>query len=1043
MKPSISSSLYSSPTRVYVLLTLLAGLGIFAGMHLPISLFPNSAKPVVYTWVSYGAATADEFQQTNGNALEGTLRGISGERLKTEYVKTTYDSGSASFEVGFEWGVDPIEAKKEVERVVTGWSARLAQDVRDSVGTWINNENSGFLAVSFYSETRSLEDLYEILEPALKGKISAVEDADQPELWNPSSKEIRVELKPESMASLQLYPRDIERALAGALETRNGGGITVGMDQIRILMPRNASTIADLGRIPIQTRTGRIVHLSDVATVDFGLQSKSSRIIKTSGSPSVILFATPKPGGNVKRMAEELLTIVETAAKSFPADIKYRILVDPSGFIRSAVQNVFHEVGIGSLLAVSVLFIFIGTFKNVATAAIEIPLSLVLAFILMRLTGVNINLISLGGLALSAGMNVDASVVVMENIFRHFEVFKGKRLSVAEKLAVVSKAVAEVRAPIVSSTIASLVVFVPLLMTSGLSQAILGDLAKAVIFSHGFSAIVALVLVPTVRMHLMSRDAEIKGEHSLFEKYLSKIEELYARALKAFLVRPSLKWILSMGLIGVLVALVVFVLPRLPREVVGTPDSDMIWMSMSTKGNTRVRQMESMADEVERDLLVKFGDRIEYTFTQINNPNRAGMLAKLKRKSEMKAVWDDMEKQFVNTPQLKFRVEPWNPSELPIPNPPALRVAVRGGDLEKRRDVALEIKDLIEGKQIFHRVSTEPDVERTKSLNVTPDLDQWSLLLSQHRNVEVDDLMDLSRVATEGRRIGEMPVKGRSTGVFLRFPDAFVSSLEDVASLPVGIGSKIVPLKSLLRFETVEAKPSTYRIDGQELFLVNARLNESAKLESEKAKAGAIALLDEWVAKRRESHSGADGEPSVVVEDAGRDITDAIDQLGMAVAASVVLIFVVLLIQFGTIAESLLVVVAVPLGFIGVLVALFVFRSSLSLNSVLGVILLNGIAVNNSIILVDFIRRLANEGLTPIEAALKAARLRLRPILITSLTTVLGMLPIALGFGEGGRILQPLGIAVSGGLWISMLLTLLLVPALQVSYLNFRNRRAV
>ena len=197
------------------------------------------------------------------------------------------------------------------------------------------------------------------------------------------------------------------------------------------------------------------------------------------------------------------------------------------------------------------------------------------------------------------------------------------------------------------------------------------------------------------------------------------------------------------------------------------------------------------------------------------------------------------------------------------------------------------------------------------------------------------------------------------------------------------------------------------------------------------------------MAKRRESHSGADGEPSVVVEDAGRDITDAIDQLGMAVAASVVLIFVVLLIQFGTIAESLLVVVAVPLGFIGVLVALFVFRSSLSLNSVLGVILLNGIAVNNSIILVDFIRRLANEGLTPIEAALKAARLRLRPILITSLTTVLGMLPIALGFGEGGRILQPLGIAVSGGLWISMLLTLLLVPALQVSYLNFRNRRAV
>jgi HAE1 family hydrophobic/amphiphilic exporter-1 len=194
-----------------------------------------------------------------------------------------------------------------------------------------------------------------------------------------------------------------------------------------------------------------------------------------------------------------------------------------------------------------------------------------------------------------------------------------------------------------------------------------------------------------------------------------------------------------------------------------------------------------------------------------------------------------------------------------------------------------------------------------------------------------------------------------------------------------------------------------------------------------------------WEKTRKPHEKGT--APTVTFEDASKDLNDAIRQLGTAVGLSILLIFLVLLLQFGSVMEPLLVLVSVPLGFIGVLVSLFVFRSTLSLNSILGVILLNGIAVANSIILVDFIKRLVEDGKTPREAAVDAARKRLRPILITSMTTVLGMLPIALGTGEGGRILQPLGIAVSGGLWVSMGLTLFLVPAMQVSYLEWRQSR--
>ncbi|MCX6127295.1 MAG: efflux RND transporter permease subunit [Proteobacteria bacterium] len=1036
MKPN---SIYASPLRVYILLAILACGGIGAGLSLPISLFPNSAKPVVNANVNYGSSTADEFERSYGEDLEILLRGIT--TVKVENVKTTYDPWGASYEVNFAWNQDPLAALREVERIVTTWSAVLPKEIRESTGTWLQNENGGFIAISFYSDSRSLDEVYDILNAAIGSKISTVSDADSPELWNPARKEIRIELKPETLAALQIFPSDVEAGVQQALATYNGGSILNGLGKIRIQSPRTVAEFSDLGSIPIVSRSGRVVHLSDIATIDFGLQSTSSRIIKTSGSKSIVLFATPKAGGNVKSMAEDLKKIVADAMPALPKDLHYRTLVDPSEFIRSAINNVFHEVGIGSLLAVSVLFIFMGAFRNVATAAIEIPLSLILAFILMKFSGVNINIISLGGLALSAGMNVDASVVVMENIFRHFDPYKGKSLSFAEKLAIVQTAVKEVRSAIISSTVASLVVFVPLLVTSGLSHAILGDLAKAVVFSHGFSAVIALILVPTVRLHIMGRSKTIVAEDSLFESKLERLESAYARTLGLFINRKSFKWYLGGGLILLIVGLTYLVIPKLPREIIGIPDSDMMMLDYRTQGNSKIRQMETSSDQIEKDLLSQFGDRIDYTFTQVSNPNRGFILAKLRNKKDMTELWHEVEKKFVNTPELKFRINPWNPSELPIPHPPEFRLTLSGGDLSVRRDTALDLKDLLESKAIFDRVGTEPDVERTKVIKATPDLNQWSKLNQGPGRISIGDVMDLSRVATEGRRIGSMPMGDLDTRIFMRFPDSAVASFEDILSLPVGALQKIVPLKSLLKMTMEEAPPSAYRVDGQEMFAINGRLNESEKHKADQSRIDAAKVINDWIAKK--SAEPADGSqksaPTVQIEDAGKDVTDAIKQLSFAVAASVILIFVVLLIQFGSIAESMLVLVAVPLGFIGVVTSLFIFKSSLSLNSVLGVILLNGIAVNNSIILVDFIRRLHAEGLSPFESAIKAAKLRLRPILITSLTTVLGMTPIALGFGEGGRILQPLGIAVAGGLWISMILTLFLVPALQVSYLERRH----
>ncbi len=1028
------SHIYRFPLRVYLLLGCLALLGILSGLRLPISLFPNSTKPKIILAFNYGSITADEFMQNYGNNFEEKLRGATFEGHEVEEVRATYNAKEVRYEVEYRWQTPPLDALREVERVSTSFSAQLPEEIRDSMSMWTNNDNSGFFALSYFSTHRSLDELYKFLEPQISPLVSKVEDASFVELWNPTKKEILIELNPEKIASLQILPKDVAAAVKSALSSNSGGSVVVGLNNLEVSMDRQTISVDDLQQVLVSAPSGRSVHLNEIARIDHGARSTDTRVVKTSGMVSLILYAEPKPGGNVKKMSEDILAAVQALAPKLPPDIQTRTLVDPSEFIRSAVNNVFHEVVLAACLAVLVLFLFVGNLKNVVTAAIEIPMSIVLAFILMRFTGINLNLISLGGLALSAGMNVDASVVVMENIFRHFDELpedERRRLSYADKVRILTAAVREVQFPIMASTIASLVVFLPLAFTSELTNAVLGDLAMAVVFSHGFSAIVALILVPTVRLQLMKTNAVSHG-HSPIESWLKRLESFYANALKSFLERPKLKLSVYVGAVVILVALFILVLPRLPREIIGTPDTDWITLNLRTQGNTIVKQMESQAEEVEAQLLQKYGDAIQYTFTQIRSPNNTQIMARLRDKREMTRVWKDMENVFVDTPFLKYRVSPWNPSELPIPDPPHMRLVVRGSDVEERALVAKEASDLLEENRIFSRVWNEPNVDRREKIQFSLNREQWVVLQKQGVRVSPTDVADLARVATVGRKIGELSIDSQLTRITMAYPENRVASLEDIASLPIGIGGKILPLKALAKVSLNSVTPISYRESGKSLNIVYARENKDKESKAAEDLKKATALIENWNKTRPTA-----AQTVATFEDSQKDMNGALYQLGIAVALSVFLIFITMVLQFGDVVNSLLVLVAIPFGFIGVLISLYIFNSTLSLNSVLGVILLNGIAVANSIILVDFLKRLVDKGLSPKMAALQAAQKRVRPILMTSLTTGLGMLPIAIGMGDGGRILQPLGIAVIGGLGVSVFMTLFVVPSLQVSYLNW------
>jgi len=1023
--------LYMRPLRVYVILGALALWGVLSGFQLPVSLFPTSSQITIAANIPVGSLSSQQFYEAYGSELESGLQRIKIDSSGVKELRAEYRNRNANYKIQFEWGAEPDKALNEVRSLINTRFASAPEEIRRSIQIYSWRENSGFFAVSFYSPMRSLDDLYKVLEPMITPMTSQVEDSDNVGLFNPNQKEITVTVQPEKLAQYEVTTWQVQKAISSSVVGMTGGTLKIGEKDYLIDLPKTVDGVEKLGQIRVTDRGRSPIFLKDIAKITSGVSKDNRQKFKTSGVESLILFAEPKQGGNIKRMSDQITAQMKILEKQWPEDVQFKILVNPSEFINKSIQSVVKEVFLAAFLAVVVLFVFIGSFKNVITAAIEIPLSLLLAFILMRLTGMNLNMISLGGLALSAGMNVDASVVVLENIFRHFK-GKNPNLSYSEKAKIIMEAVNEVKLPIIASTVASLVVFMPLIFTQGLTNSLLGDLAKAVIFSHGLSAIVALILVPTIRLQLISRGHQLEA-HSPFDKTLRKIENFYRRSLTGFLENRLAQTVAFGSVILLLPVLIFFVLPQLKKEVIGKPESDWLIVGVSSPTFSSSKQVESELDLLEVDLNKNFGDEILYTFTQLYGSNNGHIMLRLKNKKKITEIVEKAEEIYKNTPTKFYFVDQWNPSELEIPDPPHYRLELTGGDPIRRLQIAQDVQNLLTEKGIFDKAQVTPTAESEKEIRV----DQYLNSGSESEVMSKGELSHYLRVATDGVYAERLFQNQQELPIYLRLNAESVTSLDQLKALPIGFDGKLIPLGALAKITMENRPPRIYQENQRSLMVVTGRVNKSMAHLSQERKKQAEIEIAQFKSKLDSNNKNI---PNLVEVQPDKELQQSLNQLKWAIAISIFLVFLTMVIQLGDIVHSLLVLVAIPLGFIGVLISLFVFKSSLSLNSGLGTILLNGIAVANSIILVDFIKKLFDGGQDAKSATVDASVARVRPILMTSLTTVLGMLPIALGMGEGGKILQPLGIAVCGGLWVSTLLTLYLVPALQYLYISNKKR---
>jgi HAE1 family hydrophobic/amphiphilic exporter-1 len=1015
------------PWRIIVIVAILGFLGIFSALQLPLSLFPQTSKPTIVLGLNYGGLSNEEFIRKYGVTIESDLKNIQNSGLDIESVQGNYGESSGEYRVEFNWGTRSDLALKEVEAVAASAKGYLPKLIADSVYVWTWSGNSGFLALAFTSKQLSLNQLHKELSTLMAQDLRSISEAKEALLWNPQSLELSIELKPERLLFWGLKPQTVYDLLYAQLPSYSGGELQHGPQKSSLKIHSPLRTLEELKKFRLRledgTPTGVTLTLEEIAAIELRALKDQNQKFKTDGLDSLILFASPKNGANLKKMADDVMKIVHNHEARFPPGTDYKILVDPGQIIQSSISHLFIEVLIAAGLASFVLFLFLGHLRQVLTAAIEIPLSLIIAFIAMKMADMNLNLVSLGGLALAAGMNVDASVIVLEIILKRTEKWKkenpGKSLSIVQKKMIIAESLSEITPPLFLSIATTLVVFIPLIFTSNLTNALLGDLAKAIVYSHALSGLVAVLFVPCVRLLLPENQRE-NQQRAPLHTVIDWLQHSLLKLIDHIQKRRIHFWVLILTPFLLLASAVFFIPPRLKKELIGKPSTDWVFVYLNAPLAQNSRQTENLLQELEVEAKKILGSKIQYTFMQIFGEKNGNIMFRLQSSEMMDEALKRFKEKFKNTATLYYHIDSWNPAELPIPDLFDMEFELRSEKRQKLTNPSTQLHAFLQENSPYERYQIQPQLQHTTQLEMTPFPLAWDKLPWTPA-----DLVSFLSFSAQSRAVGSLNISGEVIPLNLSVSPYHFHQTETFSSLPLKINQKIIPLTALGEFTLKPHLPDIKRKEGSETRLFKLELPEEKANDWEQQYHLTKAKIEKWFQSLPTGHG-----LSLKFELPKKELSESLNQLQKSLLLSLLLIIFLIWMQFQSLTQTGIVLMAIPFGLIGGLLSLWIFHSTLSLNSILGFILLNGIAVNNSIMLIEVFQQLREQGYSYQHAVREATISRLRPILITSLTTILGMLPLSLGLGEGGKVLQPLGIVVCSGLFISTILTLVFVPSL-------------
>jgi len=982
-------------------------LGFFAIPNIPVSFWPEFVAPSLIITVPYPGVGPAEIEEQIAKPLEETLSTIDG----TEKIETTCMEGVCQITVGFGYGVDFEETKLSVQERTNRARSRFPRGALEPVVLQVQDFLPPGIELGFFSETRGLNEVRDFIETKLKNRFLRLENVATVRNFGGYERHIAVKINPDKLYAYGITMTQVNGVLVSENMDVPAGKLETEHKNYFLRTSGKFEEIEDIENIIVATAAGTPVYLKNVAEVS--LENKEREVItRLNGREIVGLTIREKGGGNTVAMCDEVKRELERIKRTLPGDITVQIIQDQSVFIKTSIRNVLRNAGIGAVLAGIIILLFLGSLRNTLIIALSIPISIIATFVLVDRFGLTINTISLGGLALGVGMIVDSSVVVLENIFRHLK-DKGS----GDRLATVVSATGEVGQAITASTLTSIVVFLPLAFLVGLFAVLLGELALTIVFALSIAIVVSLTVVPMLSFKLMRTEIKSSGVGAIaggWQKFFNKILDLYGPVLRFSLRHRLLTVFFAFALLG---ASFIILVPRLDTELLPSINEGEFVVELLLPESTRLDVTNDMTLKVEEELLKR--KEVDKVYTVVGvfsargelKPNFATMTVNLKKKyyPVIESVMQDIRRRWRNFPGTRVMVRQVNVTEGMMEEPVNVRIA--GDNFEILSEI---------GNRAYSIVKDIPGVINLKS-SVQEGLSEFVIQIDRLKASELgltgSQIAGSVRLAVLGASATNFSSYGEEYEITVQAEQSRLKTVNHLLDFPLKtVKGTTVPLRSVAQVVLDKGPSEIKRFDQQRVVEVKGDIADRSQREV--------------IAEVQSRINDLQLPPDYYITYGGesRAIADSFQSLVYALIIAVFLVYVVMGTQFNSFLHPFTIALTIPFALIGVLLGLFVFGANISMNALLGVIMLAGIVVNNGILLIDYINQLRAGGAEKTEAIISGGLRRLRPILITSLTTIFGMLPIALGFGEGGEALQPLGAVVIGGLLTSTFLTLIVIP---------------
>ncbi|HRG58721.1 MAG TPA: efflux RND transporter permease subunit [Bacteroidia bacterium] len=1016
---NISSISINRPVLAIVMNLIIMLFGAIGFSFLGVREFPSIDPPIITVRTNYAGANADVIESQITEPLEKAINGIEGVRT----ISSASNQGSSVITVEFNLNSNLEAAANDVRDKVSQAVNQLPRDIDGLPAVTKSDANSeAILSLTLQSNTRTQLEVSDFAENVLAERFQTIPGVSNIQIWGQKKYAMRMSINPVKLSSYGLTPQDVKNALEKENVELPSGKIAGNNAELTLKTVGRLKTPEEFNNLIIKNLGDYTVRFKDIGEAYLGPENEET-MLKQSGIPMIGMALVPQPGANYLEIADEFYKRLEKIKKDLPKDFYVNIALDNTLFIKKSITEVLETLAIAIVLVIIIIYLFFRDWLIALRPLVDIPVSLIGAFFIMYMMGYSVNVLTLLAIVLATGLVVDDGIVVTENIYKKIE----DGLSPMEAAHKGSK---EIYFAVISTSITLAAVFMPVIFLEGFVGRLFREFGVVLAGAVLISAFVSLTLTPMLNARLVKKNAQKSKFYIATEPFFEKMISNYGRTLNSFLEQRKWAFVILIGAI----LIIKFVGSELQSELSPLEDRNWMRVSLTAPEGASYEYTDNFVNDFTKFVLDSVPEkRVCLTVTApgflgsgaVNTAFvRLALVDASERKRSQQQIADMVSKEAKNFPHGKvFVIQQQTISAGGMRGGLPVQFVLQAPNFEKLKDKLPKFMEEVQKSSVFQGFDADLKFNKPE-INITVDRDK-----AKNLGVSVADIAQTLQLALSGQRFNYFTMNGKQYQVIGQFSRENRDEVLDIKSVYLrNEKGNLIQLDNIVTFQEESSPPQLYHYNRYQSATVSAGLAQGKTIS------------DGIKEMERIADKVLDDTFSTSLTGASRDFSESSSNILFAFLLALLIVYLVLAAQFESFRDPFVIMLTVPLALAGAVFSLWYFNQTLNIFSQIGIIMLIGLVTKNGILIVEFANQLKENGKTVKEAIQEAAEARLRPILMTSLATALGALPIALALGAGAKSRMGMGVVIVGGILFSLVLTLYVIPAIY-TYLS-KERKA-